>query len=39
MINGLISGELRPGLDMVVHSLVTAYHVQHKRKAMEQPEQ
>jgi len=39
MIDGLISGKLRPGLDMVVHSVVMAYHVQRKRKSMEQPEQ
>lgn len=33
------NGEPRPGLDMVVHAVVTPYHVTRKRKAMEQPEQ
>ncbi len=39
MIDGLICGELCPSLDMLVHSVVTAYHVKRKRKAMEKPEQ
>lgn len=33
------NGEPRAGLDMVVHAVLTPYHVQRKRKAMEQPEQ
>lgn len=28
-------GEYRPGLDMVAHAVLTAYHVNRKRKAME----
>ncbi|MEG1202249.1 MAG: single-stranded DNA-binding protein [Comamonas sp.] len=30
------SGQARTGLDVVVHAVVSAYHVQRKRKAMEQ---
>lgn len=33
------NGEVRAGLDMTVHAVVTPYHVQRKRKAMEQPDQ
>lgn len=32
------NGEVRAGLDVVVHALLTPYHVQRKRKAMEQPD-
>lgn len=28
--------EARAGLDVVVHSVVTPYHVQHKRRAVQQ---
>jgi single-stranded DNA-binding protein len=31
------SGDAKPGLDMVVHAALTAYHVQRKRRAMQQP--
>ncbi|TAM89001.1 MAG: single-stranded DNA-binding protein [Candidimonas sp.] len=27
-------GEYRPGLDMVAHGVLTAYHVRHKRQAV-----
>lgn len=29
------SGEYRPGLDLVAHGIMTAYHVRHKRQAIE----
>ncbi|NMM76214.1 single-stranded DNA-binding protein [Rhodococcus sp. SRB_17] len=31
-------GVVRPSLDMVAHQVLTAYHVQHKRAAMQSPE-
>ncbi|MEN2386210.1 single-stranded DNA-binding protein [Comamonas sp. A7-5] len=30
------NGEARAGLDVVVHAVVTSYHVQRKRRAMQQ---
>ena len=33
------NGEARAGLDVVVHSVVTPYHVQRKRKAIEDVDQ
>ncbi|MBR8256674.1 single-stranded DNA-binding protein [Burkholderia ambifaria] len=32
-------GEVRPALDMVAHAVLTAYHVQRKRRAMKSGEQ
>jgi len=31
-------GVVRPSLDMVTHQVLTAYHLQHKRNAMQPPE-
>ncbi|VWD12495.1 single-stranded DNA-binding protein [Burkholderia contaminans] len=31
------NGLVKPALDMVAHGLLTAYHVQHKRKAIHSP--
>ena len=33
------NGEVRPALDMVAHAVLTAYHVQRKRRAMQSVDQ